>query len=143
MVLNQSFVGEKMPEVIDPETMNIDELPGIWSPVQWELSPEERLAEAEAQAQSSLLANIDVPEAILRLLLNEYAIGRAYTSPEGYDPEVQGEWDENILTYAFTKPVTLEQVERNRDRLVVIYQFANLGKWMIEVQPERVVIERI
>jgi hypothetical protein len=27
-----------MPIEIDPETMNVDDLPGIWSPVQWELS---------------------------------------------------------------------------------------------------------
>ncbi len=30
-----------MPGVIDPETMNIDGLPGIWSPVQWELTEQE------------------------------------------------------------------------------------------------------
>lgn len=41
-----------MPGVIDPETMNAGTLPGIWSPVQWELSQEERIAELEAQSDS-------------------------------------------------------------------------------------------
>lgn len=27
-----------MPGVIDPETLPVDELPGIWTPVQWELT---------------------------------------------------------------------------------------------------------
>jgi hypothetical protein len=58
-----------MPGVIDPETMNTDGLPGIWSPVQWKLTEEERIAELEAQTEASLLSAVDVPEAILRLLL--------------------------------------------------------------------------
>jgi hypothetical protein len=39
-----------MPIEIDPETMNVDDLPGIWSPVQWELSEDERIQELEMQA---------------------------------------------------------------------------------------------
>ncbi len=27
-----------MPGIIDPETTHVDDLPGIWSPVQWELT---------------------------------------------------------------------------------------------------------
>lgn len=132
-----------MPGYIDPETMNVDELPGIWAPVQWDLTVEEKLEETKNQAQASLLASVDVPEAMIRLLLGETSIGRAYLPPEGYDAERQGEWDENILTYAFTKQMKLERVERTRDRLAVIYQFENLGKWMLEFTPEKVTIERI
>lgn len=132
-----------MPGIIDPETMNVDELPGIWAPVQWELSTEEKLAEMETQAQASLINSVDVPEALIRLLLGETAIGRAYAPPEGYDPETQGEWDESIFTYAFTTPIKLEQIERSRDRLVAVYQFASLGRWVVDIQPERVIIERI
>jgi len=132
-----------MPGYIDPETMNVDELPGVWAPVQWDLTPEEQVVEIESQAQSSLIANIDVPEAILRLLLNEITIGRAYNPPDGYDPELQGEWDDQIITFGFTKPITLERVERSKDRLVIIYKFANLGTWMFEITPEKVLIERI
>jgi hypothetical protein len=32
-----------MPSVIDPETIYADDLPAIWSPVQWELTEEERV----------------------------------------------------------------------------------------------------
>ncbi len=132
-----------MPGYVDPETMNVDELPGIWAPIQWDLTVEEKLEETKNQAQASLLASVDVPEAIIRLLLGELSIGRAYLPPDGYDPERQGEWDESILTYAFTKQMKLERVERTRERLAVIYQFENLGKWMLEITPEKVTIERI
>jgi len=56
-----------MPIDIDPETMNVDKLPGIWSPVQWELTEEEHIQELDTQATASLLFAVDVPEAILRL----------------------------------------------------------------------------
>ena len=39
-----------MPAAIDPEVMNVDELPGVWSPVQWDMAPEERGDEVEEQA---------------------------------------------------------------------------------------------
>ena len=58
-----------MPGYIDAEFMHVDDLPGIWSPVQWDLTPEERVAEVEEQAHASLMAAVDVPEAILRMLL--------------------------------------------------------------------------
>jgi hypothetical protein len=60
-----------MPSVIDPETMNVDKLPGVWSPVQWDLSEKERIEELDNQATASLLFSVDTPEAILRLLLDE------------------------------------------------------------------------
>ena len=30
-----------MPGIIDPERIHVDVLPGIWTPVQWEMSEEE------------------------------------------------------------------------------------------------------
>jgi hypothetical protein len=60
-----------MPSIIDPETLYVDDLPAIWSPVQWELTGEERIAAVEEQATASLLWMMDAPEAILRLLLAE------------------------------------------------------------------------
>ena len=80
-----------MAGVINPETLYVDDLPGIWSPVQWELSDAERIKELDEQARASLLWAVDVPETILRLLLNETEIERAYEAPKGYDPEQQGE----------------------------------------------------
>ncbi len=50
-----------MPGIIDPETMNADTLPGVWSPVQWELTEEERLQEQDTQATANLLWSVDVP----------------------------------------------------------------------------------
>lgn len=131
-----------MPEIIDPETMYVDDLPGIWSPVQWELSPDEREAELNDQATASLLWHIDVPETILRLLLGETAIQRAYEPPKGYDPEQQGEWNPALLTFQFKRPVRLEQIERQPDLLRVVYNVDGLGRWLLEIQSERVVIER-
>ena len=52
-----------MPAFIDAEFMHVDELPGIWSPIQWDLTPEEKVAEVEEQARASLMAAVDVPEA--------------------------------------------------------------------------------
>lgn len=132
-----------MPGVIDPETMSVDSLPGVWAPIQWEQNEQERALEVENQASASLLANVDVPEAILRLLLNETDVELVLNPPEGYDPEQQGEWDEETLTFAFSKPITLVEAHRERDSLTVVYDFANCGRWMFEIQPERVTIERV
>lgn len=132
-----------MPGVIDPETLHVDELPGVWAPVQWELSEEERAQEVENQATSSLLASVDIPEAILRLLLNELGIEVCYEPPEGYNPEEQGEWDPNLLTFAFSRPMVAEHVERTPDRLVAIYNFGDRGRWAFEIEGERVLIERV
>jgi len=132
-----------MTAVIIPETIHVDELPGIWLPVQWELAEDERAAELDQQATASLLWAVDVPEAILRLLLDETAIERAFEPPPGYDPEQQGEWDEALVTFAFKRGARLETVEREGDSLVVIYNLEGAGYWELEITPERVVIQRI
>jgi hypothetical protein len=132
-----------MPGVIDPETLYVDDLPGIWSPVQWELSEEERIHELEEQAKASLLAVVDGPEAILRLLLDETEIERAYEPPQGYDPEQQGEWDDSLITFQFKRQVRLERVDRNSELLSVEYNFGDLGYWILEIESERVTIERV
>ncbi len=132
-----------MPGVIDPETLHVDELPGVWSPVQWEQTREEQAKEIEDQAEASLLRNVDIPETILRLLLNETDIENLYAPPDGYNPEEQGEWDESLITFAFTRPVRLESIKRGRDFLEVVYNFGDRGYWSFEIQPEKVVIQRV
>jgi hypothetical protein len=132
-----------MPAVIDPETMNVDELPGVWSPVQWELSEEERSQELESQATASLLFAVDVPEAILRLLLSEYQIERTFDPPDNYDPKLQGEWDESLLTFQFNRAIRLVKSEQKQDRLYVEYYLADLGYWALEIEPGNVRISRI
>ena len=59
-----------MPRRIDPQTINVDELPGIWSPVQWELFEDERLEELENQATASLLWTVDTLGGPLSTALN-------------------------------------------------------------------------
>ena len=132
-----------MPSIIDPETMNADELPGVWSPVQWELTEEERVQELEMQAIASLLWAVDIPEAILRLLLNEHDIERAFEPPPGYDPESQGDWDEELLTFQFKRSIQLVTVDRGRDNLYLEYDFGDLGYWAFEIEADKVNIFRI
>jgi hypothetical protein len=132
-----------MPAVIDPETLYVSDLPGVWSPVQWELSESERAQEIEAQATASLLWAVSVPEAILRLLLNETAIERVYEPPERYDSELQGEWDETLVTFSFKHGVKIEKVERGSDFLYIEFKIADLGYWSMEIEPEKVTIGRI
>jgi hypothetical protein len=132
-----------MPAIIDPQTLYVDDLPGIWSPVQWDLSPEDRNQELENQATASLLWSSDAPEAILRLLLDETRIDRAYEPPPGYDPEQQGEWDPDIVTFQFKRPIRLEKVVREPEYLYIEYSFGELGAWAFEIKPEQVSIYRL
>jgi hypothetical protein len=132
-----------MPGVIDPETINADGLPGIWSPVQWELTEEERIHELDIQSTASLLSSVDVPEAILRLLLQETEIERLLEAPVGYDPESQGEWDSELTTFGFQRPIQLIKVEREQNYLYLEYKFGELGYWSFEIEPEKVTIERL
>lgn len=132
-----------MPAVIDPETISADNLPPVWSPVQWELTDEERITELEEQATASLLWVSDAPQAILRLLLGETAIGRAFEAPPGFDPEQQGEWDDKILTFEFDRPIELLRSERSPDRLYLEYKVADHGYWAFEIEAEEVRITRL
>jgi hypothetical protein len=132
-----------MPASIDPETINVDELPGIWSPVQWDLTEEERIQELEEQAKASLLWVVDVPEAILRLLIGETEITRAYEPPDGFDPELQGEWDENLVTFQFKRGIQPIKVERQREYLYIEYKLEDYGYWAIEISPEEINIQRL
>ena len=100
-----------MPSIIDPQTIHVDDLPAIWSPVQWELTEEERVEAVNEQATASLLWTMDTPEAILRLLLGETEIQRLYQSPDDYDPEEQGEWDEEIYD---VWPLSFYETDRSR-----------------------------
>jgi hypothetical protein len=132
-----------MPSIIDPETMHIDDLPGVWNPIQWEITEQERILEVENQAKASLLSGVDVPEAILRLLLEETDIERAYAPPQGFDPEMQGDWDEELITFVFKRRFRLDSVDRKPEELTVVYHIEGLGYWSVEVEHERVTIERI
>ena len=132
-----------MPSVIDPQTIHVDELPAIWSPVQWELTEEERVEAITAQATASLLWTMDAPETILRLLLGETEIQRLYQAPDDYDPEEQGKWDEKVLTFGPYRSMKLIEVEREPEFLRLVYNCGDLGYWEFIIEPEKVTIERI
>lgn len=132
-----------MVAVIDAGTLYVDDLPGVWNPVQWDLSEEERAQELEQQAEASLLWNVNVPEAILRLLLSETAIQAATEPPAGFDPVEQGEWQPDLLTFTFKRMVHLEHVDRTTDSLQVIYTLEGSGTWSMQIEPERLIVERV
>lgn len=133
-----------MPSVIDPETIPVDNLPAIWSPVQWELTDEERVQEVENQATASLLWMMDAPETILRLLLNEVDIQRLYAPPDDYKADDKDEeWDPEIVTFGPKRSFKLDLVERENDSLRLVYRVDDLGYWEFVISPERVTIERI
>ena len=132
-----------MPGVIDPETLHVDDLPGVWAPVQWDQTEEQRAEEIENQAAASLLSVVDIPEAILRMLLNETGVEQLYDPPRGYQPEEQGDWDPELITFAYRRPIRLEHVERSADMLSVEYDFGDLGHWLFEITAERMTLERV
>ena len=132
-----------MPAIIDTLTLNVNELPAIWSPVQWEMTDDERVDELENQATASLLWAADAPETILRLLLGETDIERALEAPNGFDPEQQGDWDPEIITYQFRHPMRLVKSVRETDRLYVEYDFGEMGRWAFEIGPDDVHITHI
>lgn len=132
-----------MPGIIDTDGFFMDGLPSVWAPVQWEQTEAERAHEVETQAAASLLAVADVPETILRLLLNETAAEQVYDPPPGYNPSQQGEWDPDTITFAFRRPVRLLQVEREPDRLTAEYDFGDFGHWLFEITSEKVTIEKV
>ena len=132
-----------MPGIIEPETIEVDKLPGVWSPVQWELTEEERRLELHEQATASLLWSVNMPEALLRLVLGETDIQRIFDPPPGYDPEVQGEWNNELVTFAFKKPIRLEREAHENGDLILELSIEGAGTWRMEFYEEQVVIERV
>ena len=132
-----------MPSIIDPQTLYVDDLLAIWSPVQWELTEEERIQAVEEQATASLLWSMDAPETILRLLLDETGIERLFGPPAGYNAEEQGDWDEKLITFGPKRAIKLESVERTPTRLELVYNFAELGRWEFVIESEQVTIQQI
>ena len=132
-----------MPGIIDYETIHVDTLPTIWSPVQRRLSAEEHAKELEDQATASVLWASPVPEQILRLLLNETAIRRIEEPPPGYDPALQGEWNKELITFAFRRPITLTREERSPDKFILEYKVEDAGYWLLEITQDTATIGRI
>jgi hypothetical protein len=132
-----------MPSIIDPQTLYVDDLPAIWSPVQWELTDDERIQAVEEQATASLLWSMDAPEAILRLLLDETGIERLFEPPQDYNADEQGDWDGKLITFGPKRAIKLETVDRTPTRLKLVYNLGELGRWEFVIEAEKVIIERI
>ena len=132
-----------MPGVIDFETIHVDDLPSIWSPVQRELAPDEHAKELDEQATASLLWVSPVPEQILRLVLDETAIERIFDPPDGFDSDVQGQWDTSLITFAFKRPIKLVKEERAPNKLVLEYKIQDAGYWLFEISQDAITIARI
>ena len=81
---------------------------------------------------------MDVPEAVLRLLLNETDIERAYAPPKGYDHNIQGEWNDELVTFKFRRSFELLDIEREGDYLSVEYKIESLGNWGIKIDTDNV-----
>jgi hypothetical protein len=132
-----------MPGLIDPQTIEVNGLPVIWSPVQSPLTEEEKIRELDQQATASLLWAATIPEQVLRLLLSETDIEPISDPPAGYDPDVQGEWDSSQLTFAFSRVIRLLREDRRPDRLTVEYKVDGAGTWIVEIGLEEVSVARI
>ena len=102
-----------------------------------------RARELEEQATASLLWSSDAPEAILRLLLGETDIARAFDPPERYDSAVQGEWHASLVTFRFARPIRLIQEERSPDHLALEYKLEGAGFWRLEFTPESVSVRKV
>ena len=132
-----------MPKYIDPQTIPVEDLPGVWTPFPEDLSPDEHVAAVEDQAKASMLWSIDHPETILRLMLNETAITRAFEAPLGYDEERQGKWDKSLTAFTFKRAMWVEHIERQPDNLYIVYEVEDLGRWAIEIKPEEIHIGKL
>lgn len=132
-----------MPGLIEPETIAADDLPTLWSPIQEPLDDEEHARELEEQATASLLWAAPVAEQILRVLLNEAEVEAVTEPPPGYDPDVQGEWDPDVLTFAFKRPIRRTREDRSSERLVLEYRLEGAGDWLLEITPEGMTLGRI
>ena len=85
---------------------------------------------------------MDVPEPILRLLLDENGIEQTFKPPKGYDPSIQGEWDDNLVTFKFKRNIELIKSERSHNYLYLEYKVEDFGTWVFEIETDKVNIYR-
>lgn len=127
---------------LDPLTFPVLNVPAIWCP-QKEKEMGNHLAESiEEQAQASLLASADIVEAVLRILDGETGIERVFNPPQGYNPEVQGDWDDQLVTFAFRRRVEKIREERDDELLRMEYRMEGCGQYSIEITAEGFSIEK-
>jgi hypothetical protein len=127
---------------LDPLTFPVLDVPAIWCPQKEKVLGNPLATSIEEQAKASLLASADTVEAILRLLHGETAIDRVFEPPQGYNPDVQGEWDDDAVTFAFHRRVEKIREIRDEQSLLLEYQMEGCGRYRVEITPERFSIEK-
>jgi hypothetical protein len=131
-----------MPDGFDTETFPSHEFPAIWF---YQKPPEDKrdfAAFVEHQAASGMLASTDILEAVLRLLLGLTEVEGVYDPPRGYDPEVQGEWDSDVLTFIFRRRVQKVGEDREDGEIRLEYQVETCGTFVVTIRGDSVHIER-
>ena len=127
---------------LDPLTFPVLDVPAIWCPEKERLVGNPLATSIEEQAKASLLASADTVESILRLLYDKAEIERVLEPPQGYNPEVQGDWDDQQVTFAFLRRVERISEERDDESLRMEYRIDGCGKFMVEITPESFSIQK-
>jgi hypothetical protein len=128
---------------LDPLTFPVLDVPAIWCPEKEKLMGNPLAASIEEQAQASLLASADPVEAILRMLFGETEVERIFEPPQGYNPELQGDWDDEQVTFVFRRKVEKTSAERGEELLRMEYRVEGCGAYSVEIMPESFSIEKI
>jgi hypothetical protein len=152
-----------MPGAIDFETMDVDELTPVWCPSDEELTPEQYESALQQEARAHLLTMAGVPEAILRLLVQETGVSRVARevvdqgrgarrdfeaeadadADDGADAGADGGAELPPDSFEFDHPIVAEKVEVTRDGLFVVYSLEGSGTWRMLFESGRVTIERV
>jgi hypothetical protein len=132
-----------MTSEFDPLTFPTFSVPAIWTYQKPPEGGQEFGNYLEAQALNGLIGTSDIFEVMLRLLLGLTDIERIYEPPEEYDPEIQGEWDDSIITFAFTKKVKPVEERRGEGVLTSEYIVEGSGSYRVELEYEKLTIQKI
>jgi len=129
-----------MSGVLDPQTFPTIDVPAIWCPKKEKLRGNPLALAIEEQAKGSLLLSADPVEAVLRLLYGELEVTRAEEQPRGYNPEVQGDWDKEEVTFAFARRAKKISEERSEYSLQLEYELEGCGRYSVAVSADSVSI---
>jgi hypothetical protein len=128
---------------LDPLTFPTINLPAIWTPTPENADDHPPALQIMEKARGRLLMTADILESILRQLLGETEVERVSAPPEGYDPDLQGDWDETVPTFAFQRRISLWEEERSEDVLSVRLSVDGKDSYRAEVTKNGLAITRI
>jgi hypothetical protein len=128
---------------LDPLTFPTINLPAIWTPAPENADDNPPALQIMEKARGRLLMTADILESILRQLLGETEVERVSAPPEGYDSDLQGDWDETVPTFAFQRRISLWEEERSEDVLSVRLSVDGKDSYRAEVTKNGLAITRI